>query len=95
MQYCRYYLEYLFFIIIIHKSQYQKKNILFLMFGFFVYFPCIGIFVVMLWGVGIIGNIIFSRKINKNLIISLFLMGISSIIFNINIVIYMLKGIES
>lgn len=63
------------------------------MFGFFVYFPCIGIFVVMLWGVGIIGNIIFSRKININLIISLFLMGISSIIFNINIVIYMLKGI--
>lgn len=71
----------------------SKKIILFLMFGFFVYFPCIGIFVVMLWGVGIIGNIIFSRKININLIISLFLMGISSIIFNINIVIYMLKGI--
>ena len=65
----------------------SKKIILFLMFGFFVYFPCIGIFVVMLWGVGIIGNIIFSRKININLIISLFLMGISSIIFNINIVI--------
>lgn len=68
------------------------KMLFFLLFGFFVYFPCIGIFVLAVWFAGFILNLILQKQVNRRLLVSLVLMTVSSVVFNINIFIYVLRG---
>lgn len=60
-------------------------------FGFFIYFPAIGIFVFGVFFLLLLVSSIIKRKINLRFLLYIILMLISIIVFNINIFLYMFK----
>ncbi|MBQ8189492.1 MAG: hypothetical protein IJZ44_06905 [Lachnospiraceae bacterium] len=76
------------------KAKLGKEVLLGLLFGLFVYFPSLGIFVLMAWCVGILYNLIKDKCFNKSLFVSLIFMGISSVLTNLNVILYILRGDE-
>ena len=76
------------------KEKLGKEVLLGLLFGFFVYFPSLGLFVLMAWCVGILYNLIKDKCFNKSLFVSLIFMGISSVLTNLNVILYVLRGDE-
>lgn len=75
-----------------YEIKFGPSLLWFLLFSFFVYFPCIGIFVLGVWVIGFVVNCIFKKQLNIAMGISIFLMFISVCIFNINILIYVTSG---
>lgn len=70
----------------------KRHFLLYFLFGFFVYFPCVGIFVMGIWMIGIIMSSIMRKKFNDKMLMAFMAMTISAIIFNINIFIYVIRG---
>lgn len=71
-----------------------RRTVLSLFFGFFIYFPCIGIFVFGLYFIVFIFDIIKNKKIKKNFFLYLVLMFGSVVLTNLNVFIYVLRGDE-
>lgn len=63
-----------------------------LSFGFLVYFPCIGIFILGVYFIALLIDTIKNKKIKKAFFLYVVSMLVSTVIANINIFIYVLRG---
>lgn len=88
------YLEMLFKMIYEKDKFNIRRTVLSLFFGFFVYFPCIGIFVFGLYFIVFIFDVVRNKKIKKNFFLYLVLMFVGIVLTNINVFIYLLRGDE-
>lgn len=69
-----------------------RHSAVYLLFAFAVYFPCVGIFVLGVWLLGIIFSSFYSKKFNAKMMLSFVFMCASTVVFNINIFVYVLRG---
>lgn len=88
------YLEMLFRIIREEDKFNIKRGLLFLFFGFLVYFPSIGFFLFGVYFVALLIDTIKNKKIKRTFFLYVIIMLASIMITNINILIYVLRGDE-